>query len=98
MEIKCWGKIIEKYLKPVDKIYNDINQAHLSVELVCSSAGQSAAFPPTADPCQMCVGVGGAPEGTHSPTAAKIKTLFYYVKKLHLVHTELHTQSQRDLN
>lgn len=49
----------------------------LSVELVCSSAGQSAAFPPTADPCQMCGGVVGAPEGTHSPAGTKVKTCSY---------------------
>lgn len=41
------------------------DDVHLSEELVCNFAGQSAAFPPTADPCRMCVGVGGEPEGTH---------------------------------
>lgn len=55
---------------------------YLSVELVCSSAGRFAAFPPTADPCQMCVGAGGAPEGTHSPAAAKIKTVFYFLENI----------------
>lgn len=43
----------------------------LFVELVCSSAGQSAASPPEADPCQRCGGVVGVPEGTHLPAEAK---------------------------
>lgn len=41
--------------------------AHLSAELVCSFVGQSAAFPPAADPCRMCAGDAEAPEGTRSP-------------------------------
>lgn len=52
------------------------SEKYPSVEPVCSSAGQSAAFPPTADPCQMCVEVVGAPEGTHSPAGAKNKYVF----------------------
>lgn len=55
---------------------------YLSVELVCSSAGQSVAFPPTADPCQTCVGDEGAPEGTHSPAAAKIKIIFHILETI----------------
>lgn len=41
------------------------NEKYPSAEPVCSSAGRSAASPPTADPCQMCVEVVAAPEGTH---------------------------------
>lgn len=41
------------------------------MELVCSSAGQSAASPPAAGPCQRCVGVVVVPEGTHLQAEAK---------------------------
>lgn len=50
---------------------NKKNNMNLFAELVCSSAGQSAASPPAAAPCQMCGGVVGVPEGTHSPAATK---------------------------
>lgn len=50
------------------------NKVYLSVEPVGSSAGQSAAFPPTADPCQRCGGVAAVPEGTHLLAGAKNKT------------------------
>lgn len=53
---------------------NNNDEVHLSEELVCSFADQSAAFPPTAGPCQMCVGVVAAPEGTHSLAGENIKT------------------------
>lgn len=46
------------------------SDVHLSVELVCSFADRSAAFPPIADPCQMWWGVVEGPEGTHSPAEA----------------------------
>lgn len=67
---------------------------NLFVELVCSSAGQSAAFPPAADPCQMCEGGVAVPEGTHSPAGTKIKAC--YCRHLHsmphsLVNTERNT-------
>lgn len=47
------------------------HEKHLSVEPVCSSAGQFAAFPPTADPCRRCAPVVAAPGGTHLLTANK---------------------------
>lgn len=53
---------------------NNNNKVYLAVELVCNSAGQSAAFPPTADPCQMCEGVVEVPEGTHSQAGEKMIT------------------------
>ena len=42
--------------------------AHLAVELVCSSAGQSAASPPGAAPCQNYEEAVRGPAGTHWPT------------------------------
>lgn len=43
-------------------------EEHLSAGLVCSSAGQFAASPPTAGPCRRCAPGAAAPGGTHLPT------------------------------
>lgn len=57
-------------------IKNNNDEMHLSVEPVCSFAGQSAAFPPIADPCQMSVGVAVVPEGTHSLAGKNTNTCY----------------------
>lgn len=48
---------------------HDLRSAYLSVELVCSSAGQSAASPPATAPCRRCGQIVEETEGTHSPAA-----------------------------
>lgn len=71
--------VVFKMLKLVNKTHTTKNKkddVHLSVALVCNFAGQSAAFPPTADPCRTCVGVEGEPEGTHSQAARNRQTCY----------------------
>lgn len=48
-------------------------EKHLFAAPVCSSAGQSAASPPTAAPCRRCVPVAAEPGGTHLPAETKVR-------------------------
>lgn len=70
------GAAVQKRLVSRDGIEpNRLKAAekHLSAAPVCSSAGQSAASPPTAAPCRRCAPVAAEPGGTHLPAETKVR-------------------------